>query len=173
MRLKRSEVFFNTRGAPGAFLPGESACRGIRESRLPKDRPRMPCPCESDLLHIHKALKIIRSKNFSVLQSPPSQATSSAMEWTYSSSSLTGFVSSKRRLHWPPNSFATPKLRQMDSGMPKMQVTVGALEENGYCTLPPKRPSVCYLPSMRALMKSVPGPCRYRWPLSIPRKINL
>ena len=32
----------------------------------------------------------------------------------YSCSSLTGFVSSKRRLQWPPNSAATPKLSEMD-----------------------------------------------------------
>jgi len=37
---------------------------------------------------------------------------------TYSVSSLEGFVSSKRRLHFPPNSFAKPKFMQMDFAWP-------------------------------------------------------
>ena len=40
------------------------------------------------------------------------------IESMYSSSSLTGFVSSKRRLQWPPNSPAMPKLRQIDLAWP-------------------------------------------------------
>ncbi len=36
------------------------------------------------------------------------------IESTYSTSSFAGFVSSKRRLHVPPNSAATPKFRQID-----------------------------------------------------------
>jgi hypothetical protein len=51
-------------------------------------------------------------------QSNPSQRTSSLMESMYSCSSLVGFVSSKRRWVRPPNSWATPKFRQIDLACP-------------------------------------------------------
>ena len=44
----------------------------------------------------------------------PSQCMSAWMESMYSCSSLAGLVSSKRRWQRPPNSRATPKLRQID-----------------------------------------------------------
>ena len=40
------------------------------------------------------------------------------IESMYSCSSLTGFVSSNRRLQCPPNSRAMPKLRQIDFAWP-------------------------------------------------------
>ena len=51
-------------------------------------------------------------------QSKPSHRTSSMIDWTYSTSSLAGFVSSNLRLQTPPNSWAMPKLRQMDLACP-------------------------------------------------------
>ena len=48
----------------------------------------------------------------------PSQRTSSWMESTYSMSSVTGFVSSNRRLQVPPKSRAMPKFRQIDFAWP-------------------------------------------------------
>src|SRR5664280_1888758 len=46
------------------------------------------------------------------------ECTSSWIESTYSVSSLRGFVSSKRRLHFPPYSLATPKFKQIDLAWP-------------------------------------------------------
>jgi len=51
-------------------------------------------------------------------QSNPSQRTSASMASMYSCSSLTGFVSSNRRLQRPPNSRAMPKFRQIDLAWP-------------------------------------------------------
>src|SRR5947208_6781043 len=45
---------------------------------------------------------------------------------TYSISSFVGFVSSKRRLHWPPYSPATPKLRQIDLACPMCRCPFGS-----------------------------------------------
>src|SRR3546814_8859268 len=44
----------------------------------------------------------------------PSHCMSLLMASMYSWSSLAGLVSSKRRLHSPPNSLARPKFRQID-----------------------------------------------------------
>ena len=44
--------------------------------------------------------------------------TSAWIESTYSTLSLVGLVSSKRRLHWPSKSAASPKLRQIDLACP-------------------------------------------------------
>ena len=51
-------------------------------------------------------------------QSAPSQRASVMIESTYSCSSFSGLVSSKRRLVLPPNSAASPKFRQMDLAWP-------------------------------------------------------
>src|ERR1019366_281321 len=48
------------------------------------------------------------------------------MESTYSCSSFSGLVSSKRRLVLPPNSAARPKLRQMDLAWPMCRYPLGS-----------------------------------------------
>src|SRR5437016_2588503 len=48
------------------------------------------------------------------------------MASTYSTSSLVGFVSSNRRLHVPPRSAATPKLRQIDFAWPMCRYPLGS-----------------------------------------------
>src|SRR5881398_1445639 len=44
----------------------------------------------------------------------------------YSCSSLTGLVSSNRKLHWPPNSRAMPKFRQIDFAWPMCRYPLGS-----------------------------------------------
>ena len=56
---------------------------------------------------------------------------SSLMASTYSVSSLTGLVSSKRRLHTPPNASAIPKSMHRRLGMSDVQVTIGFGRETG------------------------------------------
>src|SRR5262245_44219975 len=51
---------------------------------------------------------------------------SSIMALTYSVSSLLGFVSSKRRLHLPPNSAASPKSRQIALAWPMCKYPFGS-----------------------------------------------
>src|ERR1700680_2277924 len=58
------------------------------------------------------------------------------IESTYSVSSLLGFVSSKRKLHLPPNSRARPKLRLMDLACPMCRYPFGS-GGNRICTRPP------------------------------------
>src|ERR1017187_2216613 len=58
------------------------------------------------------------------------------MESTYSCSSLSGLVSSKRRLVLPPNSAASPKLRQMDLAWPMCRYPLGSGGKR-VCTRPP------------------------------------
>ncbi len=53
------------------------------------------------------------------------------MDSTYSVSSLAGFVSSKRRLHLPPNCSASPKFRQIDFVVPDVKVAVGFRGKTG------------------------------------------
>src|SRR5664279_672874 len=48
------------------------------------------------------------------------------IESTYSCSSFSGLVSSKRRLVLPPNSAASPKLRQMDLAWPMCRYPLGS-----------------------------------------------
>ena len=52
--------------------------------------------------------------------------TSALIESTYSTSSLAGLVSSKRRLQLPPNSRATPKFRQIDLAWPMCRYPFGS-----------------------------------------------
>src|SRR5271165_5502296 len=59
-------------------------------------------------------------------QSAPSQCTSAMIESTYSCSSFSGLVSSKRRLVLPPNSAARPKLMQMDLAWPMWRYPLGS-----------------------------------------------
>src|SRR5664279_6480617 len=58
------------------------------------------------------------------------------MESTYSCSSFSGLVSSKRRLVLPPTSAARPKLRQMDFAWPMCRYPLGSGGKR-VCTLPP------------------------------------
>src|ERR1035437_880864 len=58
------------------------------------------------------------------------------MESTYSCSSFSGLVSSKRRLVLPPNSAASPKLRQMDLAWPMCRYPLGSGGKR-VCPLPP------------------------------------
>src|ERR1700683_4177835 len=48
------------------------------------------------------------------------------IESTYSVSSFEGFVSSNRRLHLPPNSFASPKFSWMDFAWPMCRYPFGS-----------------------------------------------
>src|SRR5438477_6587918 len=48
------------------------------------------------------------------------------MESTYSVSSFDGFVSSNRRLHFPPNSSASPKFKWMDLAWPIWRYPFGS-----------------------------------------------
>src|SRR5579864_9427282 len=48
------------------------------------------------------------------------------MASTYSTSSVVGLVSSNRRLHVPPRSAATPKLRQIDFAWPMWRYPLGS-----------------------------------------------
>src|SRR6266567_6012653 len=59
-------------------------------------------------------------------QSKPNQWTVSMMESTYSCSSFSGLVSSKRRLVLPPNSAARPKFRQIDLAWPRCRYPFGS-----------------------------------------------
>src|SRR5690349_16045048 len=61
------------------------------------------------------------------------------MASTYSTSSLVGFVSSKRRLQRPLNSRATPKSRQIALAWPICRYPFGS-GGNRVCTRPPCRP---------------------------------
>ena len=67
---------------------------------------------------IRRAGRNSRRRNADASHSKPSQLTSSMMESTYSVSSFSGLVSSKRRLVLPPNSSARPKSRQMALAWP-------------------------------------------------------
>src|SRR5271166_5339313 len=58
------------------------------------------------------------------------------IESTYSVSSLEGFVSSKRRLHFPPNSLANPKFMLMDFAWPMWRYPFGSGGKR-VCTRPP------------------------------------
>src|ERR1051326_2760135 len=58
------------------------------------------------------------------------------MDSTYSVSSLHGLVSSKRRLHFPPNSLANPKLRLIDLAWPICRYPFGSGGKR-VCTRPP------------------------------------
>ncbi len=62
------------------------------------------------LVHL---VEIIGRVQGSIPKEKPSQLTSAMMESTYSTPSVRGLVSSKRRLQWPPYCSATPKLRQI------------------------------------------------------------
>ncbi len=55
----------------------------------------------------------------------PASLISSMMLCTYSVSSVTGLVSSNRRLVYPGYFLVRPKLRQMADGMTNMQVAIG------------------------------------------------
>src|SRR5271166_4005186 len=68
-------------------------------------------------------------------QSAPSQRASAIIESTYSCSSFSGLVSSKRRLVLPPNSAASPKFRQMDFAWPRWRYPLGS-GGNRVCTRP-------------------------------------
>src|SRR5215470_18366092 len=61
------------------------------------------------------------------------------MDSTYSVSSLEGLVSSKRRLHLPPNSAANPKSRQMAFAWPMCRYPLGSGGKR-VCTCPPCLP---------------------------------
>src|SRR5580704_15791028 len=58
------------------------------------------------------------------------------MESTYSVSSFSGLVSSKRRLVWPPNSAARPKSRQIALAWPMWRYPLGSGGKR-VCTRPP------------------------------------
>src|SRR4029077_6067082 len=58
------------------------------------------------------------------------------MESTYSVSSFDGLVSSNRKLHWPPNSVARPKLRLIDLAWPICRYPFGSGGKR-VCTRPP------------------------------------
>src|SRR5262245_45121517 len=61
------------------------------------------------------------------------------MDSTYSVSSLDGLVSSKRRLHLPPNSAAIPKSRQIALAWPMCRYPFGSGGKR-VCTRPPCLP---------------------------------
>src|SRR5437868_2027788 len=63
------------------------------------------------------------------------------MASTYSVSSLDGLVSSKRRLHLPPNSAASPKSRQMAFAWPMCRYPFGSGGKR-VCTRPPCLPAL-------------------------------
>src|SRR5262245_5377725 len=66
---------------------------------------------------------------------------SSMMALTYSVSSLLGFVSSKRRLHLPPNSAASPKSRQIALAWPMCKYPFGSGGKR-VCTRPSFLPTL-------------------------------
>ena len=68
---------------------------------------------QMDCTLIH-CVKVVRRKKQPILNSAPSHFTSFTTDSTYSVFSFVGFVSSKRRLNFPPYSFASPEFR-MDS----------------------------------------------------------
>src|SRR2546430_374256 len=63
------------------------------------------------------------------------------MESTYSVSSFDGLVSSKRRLHLPPNSAANPKSRHMALACPMCRYPFGSGGKR-VCTRPPCLPAL-------------------------------
>src|SRR6185295_6620561 len=66
---------------------------------------------------------------------------SSIIESMYSVSSLDGLVSSKRRLHLPPNSAASPKSRQTALAWPMCRYPFGSGGKR-VCTRPPCLPAL-------------------------------
>ena len=58
-------------------------------------------------------------------KSPPSHLTSSMIASTYSVSSFEGLVSSKRRLHLPPNSLRESEIQMDGFGVADVQISVG------------------------------------------------
>src|SRR4030095_1215390 len=63
------------------------------------------------------------------------------MALTYSVSSFDGLVSSKRRLHLPPNSAANPKSRQIAFAWPMCRYPLGSGGKR-VCTRPPCLPAL-------------------------------
>src|SRR5215475_16063945 len=63
------------------------------------------------------------------------------MASTYSTSSVVGLVSSKRRLHLPPNSAARPKSRQIALAWPMCRYPFGSGGKR-VCTRPPCLPAL-------------------------------
>ena len=72
-------------------------------------------------------------------QSKPSQRTSASMASMYSCSSLTGFVSSKRRWHRPPNSAGDAEVEADRLGVADVQVAVRLGREAGHDRRRPAR----------------------------------
>src|SRR5262249_30866712 len=68
----------------------------------------------------------------------PNQRTSALMDSTYSTLSLVGLVSSKRRWQRPPNSSARPKFRQIDLAWPMWRYPLGSGGKR-VTTRPPQR----------------------------------
>ena len=69
-------------------------------------------------------LEVVGRVKEAVSQSKPSQRTSSMMESTYSCSSFSGLVSSKRRLVLPPNSVGQAEVQADGLGVADVQIAV-------------------------------------------------
>src|ERR1051325_784184 len=69
----------------------------------------------------------------------------------YSCSSLTGLVSSNRRLQWPPNSLAMPKFRQIDFACPMCRYPLGSGGKRvTMCECLPSRKSAATISRMKS-----------------------
>src|SRR5690349_17316234 len=69
----------------------------------------------------------------------------------YSCSSLTGLVSSNRRLQWPPNSRAMPKFKQIDFAWPMCRYPLGSGGKRvTMCECLPSRRSVATISRMKS-----------------------
>ena len=127
--LEQVQVLLDRRGSRyGLFSPGSrAACRGTARIssavRLVRRRPcraRMSCTA-----HCVELLEVVRGVE---LAGRPSRSPASGRpRWiasTYSCSSLAGLVSSKRRLHLPPNSCASAEVQADRLGVADVQVAV-------------------------------------------------
>src|SRR4051794_19506691 len=96
---------------------------------------------------------------------------SSWIESMYSCSSLTGFVSSKRRWQRPPNSRAIPKLSAIDFGWPMWRYPFGSGGKRVTTseTLP-SRTSAATISRMKSLRTGVAGPSALTRLLSVTSK---
>ncbi len=104
----------------GSRVPARSRGRGTRGSPRSRGRRRRPCRPRRAARPRRRAGRSSRRRRTRGL---PSRSRASARRAgsraTYSSSSVVGLVSSKRRLQRPPYSAARPKLRQIDLAWPR------------------------------------------------------
>ncbi len=131
--LEQVEVLVRRSGrATGSPGPARSACRDSRGSRRPTGRRRRRCRRGSARPPSHRAARSspTRSRGGRPSRSP-SQRTSAWIASMYSCSSLTGFVSSKRRLQRPPNSRRDAEVEADRLGVADVQVAVRLRREAG------------------------------------------